>query len=635
PLIESPPPALADMSIPEIFFHNNALGISISGPDGKIHRVNQTYADMLGYQPDELVGMSFYELTYPEDTPPNKSEVRKLLTNQADWICFEKRYRTRNNQLLWARLWVRLIYAEDETYFVATIQDISEEKKLNDQLNLRRRQLEAVFDNTLVGVAIVCPNGKVKKANPAFERILGYSEEELKKLPFRELTHPEDRGKNHELRKQVIAGKAPYYTMIKRYVRQDGATIWVNLMVTGIRDNQGNVTDLLGTVVDISEEKMAQEKLRRSERRYRLIADNTLDLISLFDPQATINFLSPSVKPLLGYQASELLDRPWLEVVHPKDRDLLQGIFAQKHLEKSEIRYRVLDKQQNIKWLESIFIPIYSPEGELIYIQGSSRDVGARLEAENALDMKIAELDRANQKLKKYISSNSELEKFAYIASHDLREPLRTIIGFTQIISKRHREELQTEAQEYLDLILNASQHMNQLVQDLLHYSRVSNESMELQELNPQALLNRLRLDMQERLQTQGGSLHIGPLPARIRAHETGIYRVFLNLTTNAFKFRRPGVEPRVEIQGSEQAGAWHFRVRDNGIGIAPRHHEQIFLLFNRLHSKNDFEGSGLGLPICSKIIDRHHGKIWLESKEGEGSTFHFSIAKSISVNYP
>ncbi|MEL6652494.1 MAG: ATP-binding protein, partial [Bacteroidota bacterium] len=258
----------------------------------------------------------------------------------------------------------------------------------------------------------------------------------------------------------------------------------------------------------------------------------------------------------------------------------------------------------------------------------------ASIEAEQALDAKIVELDRANQKLKQYISSNSELEKFAYVASHDLREPLRTIIGFTQIINKRHREDLQEDARQYLDLILSASQHMYQLVQDLLQYSRVSNESMELQNLSPQQLLERLRVDMKEMLQSKGGSIQLGALPSQIRAHETGLYRVFLNLTTNAFKFSRKEVAPEVEIRGIEKNDHWHFSVRDNGIGIAPRHHEQIFLLFNRLHAKTDSEGSGLGLPICSKIIDRHHGNIWLESKEGQGSTFHFTIAKSIAVSY-
>ncbi|MEL7533177.1 MAG: ATP-binding protein, partial [Bacteroidota bacterium] len=396
------------------------------------------------------------------------------------------------------------------------------------------------------------------------------------------------------------------------------------------------VSELIGTVVDISEERVQAEKLQQSEERYRLIANNTQDIITLLsaDEESKISFLSPSVKHLLGYDAEELSGRNWCDLVHPDDQGFVKEILQAELSEKSEIRYRVCTKTGEIIWLESVFVPVKSAQGDLRYIQANSRNITENVKAELALDMKVAELDKANQILKQYISSNSELEKFAYVASHDLREPLRTIIGFTQILASRYRKDLNTEANDFLDLILDASKHMHQLVQDLLHYSRVSNESMDFQEIPTSSLIRRIKSDLEETILENDGVLIVLDLPAVIYGHETGIYRVFLNLISNSIKFKRNDIAPEIVLSGVETKDYWHFRISDNGIGIAPDYHEQIFLLFKRLHSKVDYEGSGLGLPICRKIIDRHHGKIWVESTESVGSTFHFTLAKHPSVTF-
>lgn len=624
-------PISPKFSIPEAIFHHNALGLSISGLDGEIFRVNHAFAKMVEYEPEELVGHSFYELVHPDNGPPNKELITKLFSGKDGWISFEKRYKKKGGGSILARLWVRLLEEEQGPYLLATIQDISEEKRINEQLNSQRKQLESFFDNTLVGIAVVTIEGEVVKANPAFEKIIGYTQSELKQLSFRELTHADDRGKNQLLRQKVINQETSHYSMVKRYIRKDGSTIWVNLSVSGIPNEKNEIKELLGTVVDISEEKLQAEKLRHSEKRYRLIANNTQDLISLFKvgKDAQISFLSPSVNMLLGYEAAELENTAWSALIHLEDQGFVQEILNTEIEEKSEIRYRVHKKDGETIWLESVFVPVRSTNGELMYIQGNSKNITDRIAAELELDMKVVELDTANKKLKQYISSNSELEKFAYIASHDLREPLRTIIGFTQILSSRYRKELNQEATEFLDLILDASKHMHQLVQDLLHYSRVSNESMEYCEISCRDLLKRIKSDLEEGLQENKGVLIILDLPSTIYGHETGLYRIFANLISNSLKFRKLDSNPEIVVSGKDNGEYWQFSISDNGIGIAQEYHEQIFLLFKRLHSKIDYEGSGLGLPICRKIVDRHHGKIWVESKDQIGSTFHFTLAKT------
>ncbi|MFK7920571.1 MAG: PAS domain S-box protein [Bacteroidia bacterium] len=629
-------PNSTEFSIPEAMFYNNALGLSVSGLDGKIYQVNHAFAKMVEYDPEELAGGSFYELSHPDDAPPNKELIAKLLSGENGWISFEKRYVKKGGGSMWAKLWVRVLEEEQGPYLLATIQDITEEKRISEELIQHRKQFESYYNNTLVGINVVDIHGQVINANPAFERIIGYTLEELKQLAFRELTHPDDIVPNHALRQKVINQETSSYTMTKRYIRKDGKIIWVNVTVSALPNQSGEIVELLGTVVDISEEKIATERLQQSEERYRLIAQNTIDLISLFkiNEQATISFLSPSVINLLGYEAIELEEKPWIQLVHPDDRALVAEILKPNIPNKSEIRYRVITKAGKTIWIESVFVPIKSPLGDLIFVQGNSRNITDRVAAEIELDIKVAELDDANQKLKRYISSNSELEKFAYIASHDLREPLRTIIGFTQILASRYRTDLNQEANEFLDLILDASKHMHQLVQDLLQYSRVSNESMEYREISCGSLLKRIKLDLEEVLQENNGVLIVLDLPETINGHETGLYRVFLNLISNSLKFRKHETSPEIVISGKDNGDYWQFSISDNGLGIAKEYHEQIFLLFKRLHSKVDYEGSGLGLPICRKIVDRHHGNIWVESKDQIGSTFHFTLAKNLSIPF-
>src|SRR6185437_86315 len=225
-------------------------------------------------------------------------------------------------------------------------------------------------------------------------------------------------------------------------------------------------------------------------------------------------------------------------------------------------------------------------------------------------------------------SKNKELEQFAYVASHDLQEPLRTISGFVDLLKKDYRDRLDKNGHTYLDFLSQASDRMKTLIKDLLDYSRIGREK-EAMPVDCNLLLEEVLADLGETIRENGARIHSDPLPS-LRAYPTELKLLFQNLITNAIKFRQPGSCPEISISALLIDGQWRFVIKDNGIGIEKYFLERIFIIFQRLHTRDQYEGSGIGLAHCKKIAGLHGGRIWAESQPGQGSRFYFTINKDI-----
>lgn len=237
-----------------------------------------------------------------------------------------------------------------------------------------------------------------------------------------------------------------------------------------------------------------------------------------------------------------------------------------------------------------------------------------RRRAELALQAHVTELAR----------SNEELQQFAYVASHDLQEPLRMVASYTQLLARRYKGRLDTDADEFIGFAVDGVNRMQRLIQDLLAYSRVGTKGHEFKPLQAGPVLDKVLVNLQPLLAESGGSVTQGPLP-QVLADETQLGQLLQNLVGNAVKFR--GTAPvRVRVEAERQADVWRFTVADNGIGIEPQYFERIFIIFQRLHNKEDYPGTGIGLAICKKIVERHGGRIGLESQPGQGTTFWFTL---------
>jgi light-regulated signal transduction histidine kinase (bacteriophytochrome) len=279
-------------------------------------------------------------------------------------------------------------------------------------------------------------------------------------------------------------------------------------------------------------------------------------------------------------------------------------------------------------WTEVTFSPL-EWEGETQSIM-FIKDVTKQKRQQQLILQQLSALNNKNEELEKYIASNLELENFAYIASHDLQAPLRTVISFSNLLEKSLIGKITPAQEEYMKFIVDGTYHMRQLINDLLEFSRVNTTRINLETFKTQNTIELVILDMREHIERKNASITCLNLDFEITADKTKLRQLIQNLVNNALKFMEEGKDAKIIIKGEETNTHWKISVEDNGIGIKKEFQEQIFLLFKRLHGQKEYTGTGIGLALCKKIVEQHQGRIGVESKKGTGSTFHFTIAKNI-----
>ncbi len=368
-------------------------------------------------------------------------------------------------------------------------------------------------------------------------------------------------------------------------------------------------------------------------------------------------YVSPQIEAILGFSQEEWLNDPvrWYRQVHPDDRGRWNIEAARMFLTGQPLRsvYRVVARDGRLVSFHCEAKMVRHDDGQPWFIHGVAFDITELKAAEQKLKQahdeleirvqeRTAELARANAELEQEVaerkraeqelairaqalaSSNAELEQFAYVASHDLQEPLRMVTSFTQLMVSRYRGNLDTDADEFINYIADGSKRMSRLINDLLEYSRVGTRARPLAPTECSLIFELACNNLQLAIEEANGNVTSGPLPT-VMGDETQLLQLFQNLIGNALKFRGPDPS-RVHVSAERQNGQWLFRVADNGIGIEPQYAERIFVIFQRLHSRDKYPGTGIGLAICKKIVERHGGRIWVESQPGAGTTFCFLL---------
>jgi PAS domain S-box-containing protein len=333
-----------------------------------------------------------------------------------------------------------------------------------------------------------------------------------------------------------------------------------------------------------------------------------------------MEFLSDFTQQLLGYPPKLLQENPekWREIIHPDDWDtmLAETLRIYDSGQASIVEFRAYTADGALLHLEARATPFTDDSGQVIGVSGVIVDVTRRKRAENALRSYAVELNR----------SNAELEQFAYVASHDLQEPLRMVGSYLQLLEQRYSDALDEDAREFIAYAVDGASRMKKLIQDLLAYSRVQRSKAEHAPVSMQTALERALDNLTMTIEESNAVITHDPLPT-VHGNESQLAQVFQNLISNAIKFRGDQ-PPRVHIAATDKADHWEIAVRDNGIGIEAEYLERIFVIFQRLHSREQYEGTGIGLAICRKIVQYHGGQIWAQSTPGEGTTFSFTIPK-------
>ena len=365
--------------------------------------------------------------------------------------------------------------------------------------------------------------------------------------------------------------------------------------------------------------------LRRSEERFRSLVENASNVIAIVDTGAAVRYVSDSSMRVVGCRPDELTGKALLGYVHPDDREKLEAVLSSCAQEsRAVLTTEVRFKRSEGDWCTIEVVAsnrLSDPAISGIVI--TFRDITERMRAAEALVQKAEELAR----------SNTELQQFAYVASHDLQEPLRMLSSYSQLLSKRYQGKLDQKADTYIGFIVDGAKRMQVLINDLLTYSRVGTRGKPLGPTDCEAVLKAALTSLQIAIRESGAVVTQDPLPT-VMGEESQLGQLFQNLIGNGIKYRNSSA-PKIHVSCRQEAGDWLFSMKDNGIGIDPQYAERIFIIFQRLHTREEYPGTGIGLAVCRKIVERHGGRIWVESEVGKGATFYFTLPALVAEKIP
>ena len=475
--------------------------------------------------------------------------------------------------------------------------------------------------------------------NGALEALFGHPFTETTEDWWREQVHPDDRARVEESLRATGQGDAATWETEYRFRRSDGEYADVLDRAFVLRDAGGRAVRMIGAMQDLTERKAAETRLRDQEAHLRL-ATRSADIgVWDYDPVGGALRWDERTKALFGLGPDAEVDyqKSFVRGLHPDDRAATEAAVALALTpggpEAYDIEYRTVGPEDGVvRWIDARGRAFFE-QGVAVRFIGTVLDITERKHAEEELRVlnmvleqrvqeRTAELLHANTELRR---SNMELERFAYITSHDLQEPLRTVASFVNLLELRYGHLFDDRARMYIGMALKGTERMKTLVEDVLTFSRLSGSRPVSQPVQAGVPLQEALARLDQRLTETRAQITADELPA-VRGDGPQLAQLFQNLIGNALKFMSPGTVPHIRIAATREGDLWHFTVADNGIGIEPEYLQYVFELFKRLHTRDRYEGTGLGLSICQKIVEQHGGQIWVESQLGQGSTFHFTL---------
>jgi len=584
---------------------------------------NDRVEEIYGYKTDELIGKET-TLLFPEGVNNSKfiEEVAGAINKQG-YFRGTHRVKRKDGSLVDVEYTISQIEDTEPIELISVARNITERKRIEEALRQSEEKFRNVLDNSQDMIySLNLQTGRYEYVSPSSARILGYTPEEAIQQSLEETRatiHPEDLQRLDNNIIELIASKGAADSRVRYRVKhKELGYRWMSDSRSVIYD-EGNIpVAIVGSLRDINEIKLAEEALRQREQAYLILLESTHDSILVVDAE-TLKIVYGNRRASLMFGFDPVLHDGvgvnLLDFIHPEDREIaIKGFMEDLYQRERRQRYDVRTKTKDGReiWVSALATRIEF-QGRVAVLL-SLKDVTATKQAEEKLKQTMAELVR----------SNTELERFAYVASHDLQEPLRMVASYTQLLARRYKGKLDSDADEFIGYAVDGATRMQQLISALLDYSRVSTRSKPFGPTSCEESLNQAIANLQASIKEKDAVITHDQLPT-VMADATQMVQLFQNLVGNAIKFHSEK-KPEVHVRAERNSTEWIFSVRDNGIGIDPQNFDRIFVIFQRLHGRGEYPGTGIGLAICKKIVERHKGRIWVESQPGKGATFYFTI---------
>lgn len=603
----------------QTIFDNTADGIYQSTIDGKFMMANPAMAKIFGYSsPGELIksvtdiGSQIYaDAAYRE-------RMAELLAQYDRIENFEAPLVTKNGDVIWVSESTRAVKNGTGAikYFEGTIRDITERKKTEVELAEAKKKFKAIFDNTAEGIYQSTIDGRFIIVNPSMARIFGYASPEemmylVKDISKQIYADPVEREKMAAI--ILTQGHIENYEI--QVMTKRGDPIWVSANIRTVKDEEGNIRCFEGTLKDITEKRKANEQLLNLSNRLQLALKATS--VGIWDWDIVNNITIWDDEMFKMYDVDKTyytsISQEWEKALHPDDlkrvnEELEQAMKGEKEYDSE---FRVIWKDKSIHYIKGHALVQRDESGNALRLIGTNEDITQRKLAEEEI-----------------LQLNSNLDQFANITAHDLQEPIRMVSGFLGLLDKKYTDVIDEQGKSYIHRAKDGADRMSILIRDLLEYSRSGNKAAKKEPVNLNTVMELVNRDMSIVMTDTGATLHVPSNLPTVIGTQSALYRLFLNLTSNGIKFRKKDTAPVVCISVKELPEFWEFTVQDNGIGVKEEDQPKLFNAFQRLHRRDEYPGTGLGLVTCKKIVEVHGGRIWMTSEFGKGTAFHFTLPK-------
>lgn len=592
-------------------FNLAPVGYVVLNASGIILEANHTFCAVVGRNYADIRETDFEECIVPGDRYQFQSKYPAFFKSPAGKTMIIRLTRPGAGEIL-GELEGRLSEVECGGLLV-TIRDVTEQKEGELNLQQSEAKFKRLFDVAAIPLGYVDNQGIILDLNTKFTQVFGYTWEDIPTLDeWWVLAYPDP-----EYREWVIK---TWETAVKNSRKKNTDIKSVEYRVTCKNGDIKNIiisgttfkNHFLATFIDLTALKLAEEMMRN-------IYNSLEEAVLVVSPSRSFLHINKATQQIFGYTEEEIRNRSTLILHVDQDHFEAFGKRIQEAFDRdetAEFEYRAKRKNGEIFPCEYMVSQLKDESGTPLGIVSIVRDISKRKAAEKALQKTLADLER----------SNNELRQFAYVASHDLQEPLRAVVGFLQLLQSRYGGRLDEKGTHYIERSVKAGRRMQKLISDLLVLSRVNSMGGDFIEMDLNSIIEDVLDDIQHIIHKKNAKVNVEKLPGlKVDPHQ--IHRLFLNLILNALQYNKSDI-PVIDISVQEEKEHCRFRVRDNGIGISKKFHDKIFMIFQRLHTRKDYPGTGLGLALCKKIVERHNGRIWIESDEGTGSTFLFTLPK-------